>query len=209
VARYTDSSCKLCRREGAKLFLKGTRCVGKCPFDKRSYSPGQHGQRQRRRKLSNYGVQLREKQKVKRIYGILERQFRLYFERAAKSKGVTGEMLLQLLERRLDNVVFRLRFGLSRQQARQVVQHGLVQVNGKKVDVPSFDVKKGDVIKIRAKEKTVKHIKEGIELAKDRAVPKWLKADDENLQGVALDLPQRDDVGFPITEQLIVELYSK
>ena len=209
MARYKDSSCKLCRREGAKLFLKGTRCVGKCAFDKRSYSPGQHGQRQRRRKLSDYGVQLREKQKVKRIYGILERQFRLYFERAAKSKGVTGEMLLQLLERRLDNVIFRLRFGLSRQQARQVVMHGLVQVNGKKVDVPSFDIKKGDVIKIRAKDKTVKHIKEGIELAKDRAVPKWLKVDDENLQGAVLDLPQRDDVGFPIKEQLIVELYSK
>lgn len=209
MARYRGSSCKLCRREGAKLFLKGTRCVGKCPFDKRSYSPGQHGQRQRRQKLSDYGVQLREKQKVKRIYGILERQFRLYFERASRSKGVTGEVLLQLLERRLDNVIFRLRFGTSRQEARQVVRHGFVKVNGKKVNIPSYCVSTGDVIEMKAKDKMVKKIKEGIELVKDRSVPKWLKADDENLKGEVVTLPVRDDVGFPIREQFIVELYSK
>ena len=209
MARYRKSSCKLCRREGAKLFLKGVRCVAKCAFDKRSYSPGQHGQRQRRQKLSNYGLQLREKQKVKRIYGVLEKQFRLYFEKASMSKGVTGEMLLQLLERRLDNVVFRLRFGTSRQEARQVVRHGFVQVNGKRIDIPSFSVKEGDKIVIKAKEKMTKKIKDGIELVKDRSVPKWLKADDVNLNGEILILPERDDIGFPVKEQFIVELYSK
>jgi len=209
VARYSGSSCKLCRREGAKLFLKGTRCVGKCPFDKRSYSPGQHGQRQRRQKLSDYGLQLREKQKVKRIYGVLEQQFRLYFKRAAKSRGITGEILLQLLERRLDNVIFRLCFGVSRQNGRQIVRHGFVEVNGKNVDIPSYTVAKGDVIKINAKDKMLKKIKDGIETVKDRGVPKWLKADYGVVQGEVMELPAREDVGFPIKEQLIVELYSK
>lgn len=210
MARYRDASCKLCRREGAKLFLKGSRCIGKCAFDKRAYVPGQHGQRMRRQKLSDYGVQMREKQKVKRIYGILEKQFSLYFKRAAQSKGVTGEVLLQLLERRLDNVIFRLCFGASRQEARQVVCHGFVEVNGKKVNIPSYTVKKGDIVKVKAKDKMLKKIRDGLEIAKDRTVPKWLKVVDEaDLKAEILDLPQRDDVGFPIKEQLIVELYSK
>ena len=207
MARYLGSSCRLCRREGTKLFLKGTRCVGKCPFDKRAYSPGQHGQR--RQKLSNYGVQLREKQKVKRIYGVLEKQFRVYFKRAARSKGVTGEILLQLLEQRLDNVVFRLCFAASRTEGRQRVRHGFIEVNGKRVDIPSYTVKKGDIIKVKAKDKVLKKIKDEAELIKDRGTPKWLKANYENLQGEVIDLPLREDVGFPIREQLIVELYSK
>lgn len=207
MARYKDSVCRLCRREGAKLFLKGTRCVSKCPFDKRPRTPGQHGQA--RRKISDYGLQLREKQKVKRIYGILERQFRQYFKRASRSKGVTGEMLLQFLERRLDNVVYRLCFATSTQQARQMVRHGLVRLNGRKIDIPSYTVKKNDVIQLKVKEKMLKKIKDDIELTKDRGVPKWLKSDYDNLKGEVIELPQRDDVGFPIKEQLIVELYSK
>jgi len=159
--------------------------------------------------LSNYGLQLREKQKVKRIYGVLENQFRLCFHRASKSKGVTGEVLLQLLEQRLDNVIFRLCFGASRQGARQLVRHGFIEVNGKKVNIPSYVVKVGDTIKAKAKDKALKKMKETIELTKDRGVPKWLKADFESLQGVVLELPKKEDVGFPINEQLIVELYSK
>jgi len=207
MGRNVGPSCRFCRREGAKLFLKGTRCISKCSFDKRGYSPGQHGQR--RTKLSDYGLQLREKQKVKRIYGLFEQQFRLYFKRASRAKGVTGEVLLQLLERRIDNVVYRLCFGSSRNRTRQLVRHGYIEVNNKKVNIPSYTVSKGDIIKIKAKEDTLKRIKEDVGLSKDKSVPKWLKVNYENLQGEVLDLPQREDVGFPIKEQLIVELYSK
>lgn len=209
MARYIEAVCRLCRREGVKLFLKGTRCVtDKCSVSKRSYSPGQHGQA--RVKLSDYGLQLREKQKVKRIYGILEKHFRHLFEIASKSKGITGEMLLQLLERRLDNVIFRLGFAVSRANARQIVKHGFVYVNNKRVDIPSFLVKKDDIIQIKTKnEKFLNKIAEMIELTKDRGVSGWLEVDDKNFSGKVVRLPQKEDVGFPIREQLIVELYSK
>lgn len=208
MGKYIGPICKLCRREGEKLFLKGPRCVSdKCPVSRRPYSPGQHGAL--RRKLSDYGVQLREKQKVKRIYGVLERQFRIYFEKAESTKGVTGERLLEFLERRLDNVVFRLLFAMTRREARQMVANGQVYVNSRKVDRPSYLVKKSDVIQLKCKDKQRSRIKELIELSKDRGIPKWLKVDFENLKGEVIDLPKREDVGFPIKEQLIVELYSK
>ncbi len=208
MARYIGSSCRLCRRERVKLFLKGIKCAtDKCPVARRNYAPGQHGQR--RVKFSNYGLQLREKQKAKKIYGVLESQFRLYFKRAEASKGVTGEILLQSLERRLDNTVFRLTFTLTRNEARQVVLHGHVRVNGKKVNIPSFQVKKGDVIELKPNSKVAKRTREVIELAKDRGMPSWLKLDTQNLKGEIINLPLREDVGFPIQEKLIVELYSK
>jgi len=210
VARYTGPLCKLCRREGIKLFLKSAKCASdKCPVSRRAYPPGAHGKGRRRTKFSNYAVQLREKQKVKRIYGLLEAQFRLYFKRAEGSKGVTGEILLQYLERRLDNVIFRLNFALTRQEARQIVRHNHVYVNDKKVNIPSFLVGKEDVVRLKIRDKQKKIIKETSELLKDRAVPKWLKLDKENLSGAVLGLPKREDVGFPIQERLIVELYSK
>ena len=210
MARYRGPLCKLCRREGIKLFLKSAKCVSdKCPVSRRAYPPGAHGKTRRRTKFSNYAVQLREKQKVKRIYGILETQFRLYFKRAEGSKGVTGEILLQYLERRLDNVIFRLNFALTRQEARQIVRHNHVYVNDKKVNIPSFLVGKEDVVRLKIRDKQKKIIKEISELLKDRAVPKWLKLDKENLSGAVLGLPKREDVGFPIQERLIVELYSK
>lgn len=209
MAKYTGPSCRLCRREMMKLFLKGTRCyTEKCGVSRRTFPPGQHGQ-QRGAKLSNYGLQLREKQKVKRIYGIMERQFRRYFAIAAKSKGVTGKVLLQQLERRLDNVLFRLCFAMSHMQARQLVRHGSVCVNGRRVNIPSFSVDEGDVIEIKGREGTRKIIKVNIELSKDRGVAPWLEGDLENLKGKVLRLPDRDDVQMPIQEQLIVELYSK
>lgn len=208
MAKYKGPSCKICRREGAKLFLKGPRCMtDKCAFSRRSYSPGQHGQS--RSKLSNYGLQLREKQKVKKIYGILERQFRLYFLKASKTKGVTGHILLEMLERRLDNLVFRLRFAYSRLEARQMVRHGLVMVNSNKVDIPSYQVKVNDEIKIKAGQAAVKHIKEILESTKQQGTPAWLSLQDSELKGVVTRLPQRDDVQIPIKEQLIIELYSK
>lgn len=208
MARYTGSNCRLCRREGTKLFLKGLRCTtDKCPVSKRSYAPGQHGQR--RIKLSNYGQQLREKQKVKRIYGVLEKQFRTYFKKVERTKGITGEMLLQLLERRLDNVIFRLNFALTRSEARQIVGHGHIRVNNKKVDIPSYLVKKGDSIDVKTTPKRLPRIKEVIELAKERGVPGWLKQDPVKVKGEVIGLPSREDVGFPIQEKLIVELYSK
>lgn len=208
MARYTGSSCRLCRREGIKLFLKGLRCASdRCPVSRRAYAPGQHGKR--RIKLSNYGLQLREKQKVKKIYGILEKQFRTYFKKAERARGVTGEILLQLLERRLDNVIFRLNFALTRNEARQIVRHGHIRVNGKKVDIPSYLVKKSDSVKAKAKSKSTKRMKELTELVKDRGVPGWLKQDPANLKGEILNMPSREDVGFPIQEKLIVELYSK
>ncbi len=208
MAKYKDSSCKICRREGAKLFLKGTRCITeKCAFTRRSYSPGQHGRS--RVKLSDYGIQLREKQKAKRIYGLLERQFRLYFQRASKIKGVTGHILLSMLERRLDNVIFRMCLASSRSQARQMVRHGIIFVNDRKVDIPSYQVKLNDQIQVKASESYIKNIKEIIEANKDRGIPGWLTLDPAIAKGSVTRMPQRDDIQFPIKEQLIVELYSK
>ena len=208
MARYTDAVCRLCRREGEKLFLKGTRCnTPKCAVSKRAYAPGQHGQR--RTKLSNYGLQLREKQKVKRMYGVLERQFRKYFDIASKTKGVTGKILLQLLERRLDNVIFRLGFGVSRAQARQVVRHNFIYVNSRRVNIPSYLVDKDDIIEVNKKERTQKKIREDLELSSDRSVPSWLELDNQELKAKVLRLPEKEDIQQPVQEQLIVELYSK
>ena len=209
MARYTGPVCRLCRREGIKLFLKGPKCyTAKCPVDKRAFPPGQHGQL--RVKLSDYGIQLREKQKAKRIYGVLERQFRLYFQRAQKNPGVTGQMLLQQLERRLDNVVFRMGFALSRAEGRHLVKHRAVTVNGKAVDVPSYSVKVGDAVQVAKPEGGwAGRIKQQLEQSKDRQVPAWLQVDDKQLKGTITRLPQKDDVGLPLQEQLIVELYSK
>lgn len=208
MGKYSGPSCRLCRREGIKLFLKGTKCgTQKCPLSKKAYAPGQHGQL--RTKLSDYGIQLREKQRVKRIYGVFENQFRLYFRRASRSKGVTGEMLLSLLERRLDNVIFRLGFAASRAHARQMVRHGHVLVNQKKVNIPSYCIKGDDAIQIKGKEAFIKAIKDTLELTKDRGMPEWLSRDEAGLSAKIARLPERQDVGFPVREQLIVELYSK
>lgn len=208
MARDIGANCRQCRREGMKLFLKGTKCqTEKCPFVRRQYAPGQHGAM--RPKLSNYAQQLREKQKVKRIYGILEKQFRTYFLKASKSKGVTGKTLLQLLERRLDNVIFHLCFATSRQEARQIVSHGFVYVNGQRVNLPSFLVKPADAIEVRLKERNLKNVKENIEASKGRSTPSWLEVDLENFKGKVIRLPEREDISLPIKEQLIVELYSK
>lgn len=208
MARYTGAACRLCRREREKLFLKGVKCLSeKCSLAKRSYAPGQHGQA--RSKLSNFGLQLREKQKVKRMYGILEKQFRRYFSIATRAKGVTGKILLQLLERRLDNVVFRLRLATSRQQARQMVRHNLIYVNSKRINIPSFLVSKGDVIKIKQKENAQKLAKANLELSEERDLLSWLEWDAKESQGKILRLPEKEDIQQPIQEQLIVELYSK
>ena len=209
MARYTGASCRLCRREGAKLFLKGLRCsTDKCAFARRSYPSGQHG-KARRRKISDYGLQLREKQKVKRIYGIFEKQFRRYFHEADRLKGVTGELLLQLLERRLDNVILRAGFAVSLSQARQFVRYGHVTVNDRKVDIPSYLVTSGEKIKIKTKEKLVKQIKENLEITKERIVPSWLNVEGANLKAEITKLPLREEIPFSVQEQLIVELYSK
>ncbi|MCK5408416.1 MAG: 30S ribosomal protein S4 [Candidatus Krumholzibacteria bacterium] len=209
MARYLGPSCRLCRREAMKLFLKGTRCyTDKCAVARREFPPGQHGHA-RVRKMSNYGLQLREKQKVKRMYGVLERQFRRYFAIASRSKGVTGKVLLQQLERRLDNVIFRLMFALSHTQARQIVRHGAVTVNGSRVDIPSYSVQQGDAIEIRGRAGTKKMIRTNLEISKDRGAPAWLEVDAANLKGKVTRLPDRDDIQMPIQEQLIVELYSK
>ena len=199
----------MCRREGEKLFLKGARCyTHKCAISRREYAPGQHGLR-RTTKLSNFGVQLREKQKVKRIYGVLEKQFRNYFIKAVSTKGVTGTMLLQFLESRLDSVVFNLGFAKSRTDARQIVSHNHVAVNGRRVNIASFLVKPNDVVEIRTDAKTTSTIKVNVEVTKERKVPGWLEADAANLKGKVLRVPMREDIGFPINEQLIVELYSR
>jgi len=209
MARYTQPSCRSCRREGLKLFLKGTRCyTDKCAFVRRSYAPGQHG-KGRRGKVSNYGLQLREKQKVKSIYGILERQFRRYFSIATRAKGATGGKLLELLERRLDNVVFRSCFASSRAQARQMVRHGGILVNDKKVSIPSYAIKVKDVIRVKPNAELIKNVKETVEKVKDRGVPAWLKGDFEGLKTDVVRLPERTDIGMDIQEQLIVELYLK
>jgi len=211
MARQIGAVCRLCRKEGMKLFLKGSRCMSdKCAFIKRDYKPGQHGQsRGRPRKVSNYGMQLREKQKVKRIYGILEKQFRSYFQKAEKQKGITGETLLQILERRLDNVIFKSCFAASRSEARQMVKHGFFTVNGEKVDIPSYLIKADDLVKVNAKEKTQKLITQSIEENKDRGIPEWMNLDETGQSITIVRLPGREDVGFPVQEQLIVELYSK
>jgi small subunit ribosomal protein S4 len=209
MARYTGAVCRLCRREGEKLFLKGTKCSSeKCPVARRAYAPGQHGQN-KRTKLSNYGLQLREKQKVRRMYGILEKQFRRYFEIASKTKGVTGKVLLQLLERRLDNVIFRLGIATSRAAARQIVRHNQISTNNKRVNIPSFLVNKDDVIQLRAKDKARLKIKENLEITKDRDVPSWLEFNRNDISAKVLRLPEKEDIRQPIQEQLIVELYSK
>ena len=207
MARYTGSVCRLCRREGCKLFLKGDRCYSsKCSFTNRPHAPGQHGQN--RKKVSEYGTQLREKQKVKRAYGMLEKQFRSYFETAAHMKGVTGTNMLELLERRLDNVVLRLGIGESRAQARQIVLHGHITVNGKRVDIPSYRVSVGDVIAVKEKSRSLEMFKAVAEQA-SKPIPKWLDFDVENLVGKVTALPERDDIDLTIEEHLIVELYSK
>jgi small subunit ribosomal protein S4 len=210
MVKYTGAVCRLCRRENIKLFLKGTKCsTDKCPFNKRDYPPGQRAAR-RRAKTSNYALQLREKQKVKRVYGLGERQFRVYFRKAERIKGVTGEILLQLLERRLDNVVFHLRFASSHAHARQLLKHGFFMINGRKVDIPSYLVKSGDEISVYKKtEKNIKQFKELIKRLEERETPAWLKLDAANLKAKVLHLPQRSDVQLPVQEQLIVELYSK
>ncbi len=208
MARYTGPACKLCRREGLKLYLKGDRCyTGKCAIDRRSYAPGQHGQV--RKKTSEYGIQLREKQKARRIYGILEKQFRNYFKEANRQPGVTGENLLRLLERRLDNVVYRLGLATSRNEARQLVTHGHFKVNGRKVNIPSYLVKVGDEITIREKSTKSPRIKELLERAAEKTVPEWLEFDAEQAKGRVLALPSREQLDVPIEEHLIVELYSR
>lgn len=208
MARYTGPVCRLCRRAGEKLFLKGDKCyTDKCPVERRTYPPGQHGQT--RRKASDYGVHLQEKQKLRRIYGVLERQFERYYEIAAKTKGVTGDTLLQILERRLDNVVYRLGFGASRPQARQLVMHGHVAVNGRKVDIPSYLVKPGDVISIRERSREMDVIKANLEAAQQRGVPGWLSLSPETYSGEVLDLPRRDQIDVDVQEHLVVEFYSR
>lgn len=208
MARYTGPACRVCRRQGLKLFLKGTKCTtDKCPFHKRGFPPGQHGKA--RVKISDYGLRLREKQKVKKIYGVFERQFRRYFAVSTKTRGVTGEKLLELLERRLDNTVFRLAFASSRAQARQLVRHGHIQVNGRTVTLPSFTVRPGQTIQVVGKEDQVKRVRETRDLLQDRAVPPWLNRAADELKATVAAIPARADVQFPIQEQLIVELYSK
>jgi small subunit ribosomal protein S4 len=209
MARYRDANCKLCRREGEKLFLKGTRCLSdKCAVERRQYAPGQHGQRIRR-KISPYGVQLREKQKVKRAYGLLERQFRNYFKKADKKIGVTGEILLQLLETRLDNLVYRLGFAPSRKSARQLVRHRHITVNDRIVNIPSFQVKPNQIIKVKEKSKNLDLIHSALkEVGRGDEYP-WLRLNKAALEGELLEVPRRTDIPLPVKEQLIVELYSK
>jgi small subunit ribosomal protein S4 len=208
MSRYTGPVCRQCRREGTKLFLKGDRCFSeKCGVERRAYPPGQHGQG--RGRVSDYGLQLREKQKVKRMYGLQEAQFRLAMGAATRMRGRTGENLLSLLERRLDNVVFRLGFATSRAEARQLVRHGHFQVNGRKVDVPSYRLKPGTRVTLREKSRQVARISEALEALERRSVPGWLELDKENFEGVVKALPTREDITMPIQEQLIVELYSR
>lgn len=208
MARYHQSVCRLCRREGVKLFLKGDRCFkDKCAIEKRNTPPGQHVRR--RGKVQGYGLQLREKQKVKRLYGILEKQFRGYFHKASLSRGVTGEVLLSILEKRLDNVVFRLGMASSRNQARQLVTHGHIQVNGRRVDVANFQVREGDEITVAQSARENPFLLSAVESSKGRGVPEWLELDGANLKGRVLREPARADITYPIEEQLIVELYSK
>jgi small subunit ribosomal protein S4 len=208
LARYKDSFCRLCRRESLKLFLKGDRCYSdKCAFERRGYAPGEHGQL--RRKFSDYGVQLREKQKLKRMYGLLERQFRGYFEKADRQKGITGTNLLLFLERRLDNMVFRMGFANSRTEARQLVRHNHFSVNGRVVNIPSYMVNIGGEISVREKSRKIERILDAMETVARRGVPQWLELDKDNFKGVVKTLPSREELTMPIQEQLVVELYSK
>jgi len=209
MARYTGAVCRLCRREGTKLFLKGSKCHSdRCPIEKRNFPPGMHG-KDRKAKIVGYGLQLHEKQKAKRMYFTLEGQFREYYEKANRATGVTGELLIQQLERRLDNVAYRLGFAISRRQARQVVRHGHVQVNGRKVNIPSYQVNVGDEIAIREGAKKLVIVEQGTHYAAQNPVPAWLEANFEGMSGRVLSLPKRKDVNLPVNEQLIVELYSK
>jgi small subunit ribosomal protein S4 len=208
MARYTGSVCRLCRREGTKLFLKGDRCFSeKCAVDKRAYPPGQHGQG--RPRFSDYGLQLREKQKVKRMYGLLERQFERTLDQATRMRGRTGENLLALLERRLDNVVFRVGFATSRAEARQLVRHGHFLVNGRKADIPSLQLKPGAKITVRESSRGMVRIQGALDTLEGRSVPQWLEIDKERFEGVVKQMPTREDITLPIEEQLIVELYSR
>ena len=208
MARYTDSVCRLCRREGVKLFLKGERCyTDKCAIERRNYPPGQHGQK--RAKFSEYAIQLREKQKLRRIYGVLERQFRRYFHSAERGKGVTGDALLVLLERRLDNMVYRMGFANSRSEGRQLVRHGHCAINGRKVNVPSYLVKAGEVITIRDSSRVIARIGEALEASQRRGIPDWLEVDRQTFTGKVKTMPLRTDLTTPINEKLVVELYSK
>jgi small subunit ribosomal protein S4 len=209
LARYTGSTCRLCRRENLKLFLKGDRCYSdKCAFDRRTYVPGEHGQR-RGRKVSDYGIQLREKQKVKRMYGLTEKQFRLFFQRADQQKGITGTNLLVSLERRLDNIVYRLGFSNSRNQGRHFVRHNHFLVNGKKVNIPSYLVRVGDVIEVRESSRAIQSIADSLDAVVRRGVPQWLELEKDAFKGAIKGYPMREDLTMPIQEQLIVELYSK
>ena len=209
MARYTGPVCRLCRREGMKLFLKGERCYAeKCAIEKRNTPPGQHG-KARKAKLAGYGLQLREKQRVKRIYGVLENQFRRYFEAADRQRGITGELLLQKLECRLDNVAYRLGFATSRSQARQLVRHGHFSVNGRKVDIPSFLGREGDVVGVRARSQKNVFVLHAMEEVKGRGIPEWLSVQPEQMSGRVVALPSRAQINLPVQEQLIVELYSK
>ena len=208
MARYKDEQCRICRREGQKLFLKGSRCyTDKCSVTRRNYAPGQHGQK--RTKLSEYGTQLREKQKTRSFYGVGEKQFRKYFEMASSKKGITGTVLLQILESRLDNVVYRAGFGTSRAQARQLVNHGHFDVNGVKTDIASYLVKPGDVISVREIKKDSKIAKENAEVNSSKPIPEWLEKNNEKLEVKVVRLAEREDVDLPVEEHLIVELYSK
>lgn len=208
MARYTEAQCRLCRREGMKLYLKGDRCYsGKCAIDRKGYAPGMHGQG--RKKVSEYGTQLREKQKTRRVYGVLEKQFRNYFEKAERQQGITGENLLRLLERRLDNVVYRSGLGSSRVEARQLVRHGHFTVNGRKVNIPSFLTRVGDVIEVREKSKESPRLKELMDRAADRTSPPWLEFEPDQARGRIVALPTRDQIDVPVKEHLIVELYSR
>ena len=208
MARNLDAKCRQCRREGEKLFLKGEKCfTDKCPVERRSYAPGQHGQRQVRR--SDYGTQLREKQKVRRIYGLLEGQFRRSYAEADRRKGATGENLLQFLESRLDTVTFRMGFGASRSEARQIVRHNGIMVNGRRVNIPSFQLRQGDVVEVAEKAKSQLRIKAAAEAAEQRGTPEWLEVDAKNLKGVFKVMPQRSELPSNINESLVVELYSK
>ena len=209
MARYIGPVCRLCRREGIKLFLKGERCyTEKCAIEKRNFVPGQHG-KARKAKLAGYGLQLREKQRVKRIYGVLENQFRRYFEAAARQRGITGELLLQMLECRLDNVVYRLGYSTSRAQARQLVRHGHFSVNGRKVDIPSYRVKEGDIVAVRDRSKQSTAVVHAMDEVKGRGIPEWLELRAEQMAGRVVSLPTRAQINLPVQEQLIVELYSK
>jgi len=209
LARYKGPVCRLCHREGMKLFLKGAKCFSdKCPIEKRNFAPGQHG-KDRKAKVVGYGLQLREKQKAKRIYFTQEGQFRNYFEKASRTPGVTGYLLLQQLERRLDNVVYRLGFAVARRQARQFVRHGHIHVNGRKVNIPSFEVRAGDVVTVRENSRKLPAIEQAREFSAHQTVPTWLELDRDNFQGKILNLPKREEINLPINEQLIVELYSK